>query len=85
VQTYIENRELRDFQDIIDNCSGTYSSPEDYVQGYWEDCGDFKANDTQWWHPSNYTDWARMAHDLEMSGDVDFIPCDGGVMVFNSF
>ena len=39
----------------------------------------------QWWHPHNYVDWGRMAHDLETSGDVYTIePEGGGVHVFNN-
>lgn len=85
VQAYIENRELRDFDDIKANYHGTFATGADYVQDYWEQCGDLKPDETSWWHPSNYTDWERMAHDLETSGDVDFIEGGEGVLVFSAF
>lgn len=87
VKAYIENRDLRDFQEIIDAYHGTFPTAAEYVQDCWEQCSDYTRpkNDTTWWHPSNYTDWDRMADDLEHTGDVHFIDSDNGVMVFSAF
>lgn len=71
-----------DFQSIINAYSGTFATLEDYVADYWEQCGDFKPSD-QWWHPTNYIDWEKMAHDLENNGDITAVPCDEGIMIFN--
>ena len=38
-----------------------------------------------WWHPANYIDWDRMAHDLETSGDIwTADDPEGGVFVFDN-
>lgn len=70
---------------LEDNYAGAWDSLEAYVQNFWEDCGDMpKAPDNQWWHPANYTDWERMAHDLEISGDVFTVEVSGTMHVFHS-
>lgn len=58
--------EKTDFEDVF---QGEWDSLADYVADWWEQCG-YKGDEKSWWHPSNYTDWERMAHDLEISGDV---------------
>lgn len=70
--------------DFSDNYNGEWDSLADYVENYWEDCGEFKGDEKTWWHPTNYIDWERMAKDLELSGDVFTIEHDGKVHVFNN-
>lgn len=78
-----DNREVSDFEDAY---RGRYDSLADYVQEFWEECGDLpKAPKGSWWHPANYTDWDKMAHDLELSGDIWTADAeDGGVHVFDN-
>lgn len=54
--------------DFNDKFQGEWDSLAEYVENYWDDIG-FKGDDN-WWHPTNYIDWERMAHDLELSGDI---------------
>lgn len=64
---------------------GTQESLAEYVEEFWRDCGGFEeAGGNQWWHPTRYIDWERMAKDLEMSGDVFTVETDEGVMVFDA-
>lgn len=64
---------------------GTYETLADYVEEFWRDCGGFEeADGDQWFHPTRYIDWERMAKDLEMSGDVFTVETDEGVMVFDA-
>jgi len=75
-----------DKDDFADACQGEWDSLADYVQDYFEQCGDMpKAPDGAWFHPANYTDWDRMAHDLELSGDVWTAEAPNGrIFVFNN-
>ncbi len=70
--------------DIMDRYQGTHTTLADYVEQWWDDCGEYKRDDKNWWSPINYVDWERMAHDLETSGDVHTIEGCNGVMVFNA-
>lgn len=71
--------------DFEEKQCGKFNSLADYVQFFWEDCGEWKEDDKAgFWHPSKYVDWERMAHDLEMSGDIFTIELDGKVHVFNN-
>lgn len=69
---------------FADAFRGEWDSLADYVQDYWEQAGLPEAPNGQWWHPANYIDFERMAHDLEMSGDVYTIEHDGKVLVFDN-
>jgi antirestriction protein len=79
------NTDSSDFQDAF---HGEWDSLADYVQDYWEQCGEMpEPPKNAWWHPANpsYIDWDRMAHDLEMSGDVWTADAPGGkVWVFSN-
>lgn len=81
-----EPRHNRDVSDFEDAFLGQWDSLEAYVIDYWEHCGDVpQAPKGAWWHPANYTDWERMAHDLELSGDVFTIESSSGkVWVFSN-
>jgi antirestriction protein len=71
--------------DFQDKYQGEHDSLADYVEQYWEDTGEYKRNDKQWWSPINYVDWERMARDLELGGDVHTEDSDGGkIHVFNN-
>lgn len=73
---------LSDFEEKF---HGEFDTLADYVENFWEECGDFKPDEKAgWWHPSRYIDWERMAHDLELSGDVFTIEHDGKVYVFDN-
>jgi len=64
---------------------GTYATLADYVEEFWRDAGGFgEASGDQWWHPTRYIDWERMASDLERSGDVFTVESADGVMVFDN-
>lgn len=68
-----------------ENYRGAFDSLADHVQEFWEECGEWKEDDKAgFWHPSKYVDWERMAHDLEISGDVFTIELDGKVHVYES-
>lgn len=69
--------------DFEEKNRGAFDSLADYVQNYWEECGDWK-EEGDWWHPSKYVDWERMGRDLETSGDVFTIELDGEVHVFDN-
>jgi antirestriction protein len=73
-------------EDFEDNYRGEWKSLADYVQDFWEQCGGLpEAPANAWWHPANYTDWERMAHDLQVSGDVFTVDSrDGQVFVFDN-
>ena len=77
------NRDASDFQEAF---LGEWPSLADYVEDYWEQCGEApKASGGSCWHPANYTDWEKMAQDLDASGD--FLVLDalnGGVFVFSN-
>jgi antirestriction protein len=77
------NTDPSDFEDAF---RGEWDSLADYVADWWEQTGDLpEAPKGSWWHPANYVDWDRMAHDLELSGDVFTIDAPGGkVWVFES-
>lgn len=77
------NRDARSFQEEF---SGEWDSLADYVEQHWKDSGDMpKAPANSWWHPANYIDWDRMAHDLELSGDIWTAETPtGGVWVFSN-
>lgn len=63
---------------------GSFDSLADYVEDFFEQTGEYKRDDRNWWSPINYVDWERMARDLEMSGDVTTIEHDGKVHVFDN-
>jgi antirestriction protein len=77
---------LDDPSNFQDAYAGEWDSLTDYVEDYMEQSGaEFKAPEGQWFHPANYVDWDRMAHDLEMSGDVWTAEAEGGgVYVFHN-
>ena len=61
-----DNTEESDFVDVF---RGEWDSLADYVADFWEQNGDFKAND-HWAHPTNFIDWESLAHSWELNGDV---------------
>jgi antirestriction protein len=63
-----------DFEDVY---RGEFDSLGDYVQDYFEQCGDWK-EEGDWFHPSRYVDWDRMGHDLDLSGDIFTVDAPGG-------
>jgi antirestriction protein len=75
-----------DVDGFEDAFNGEWDCLADYVQDYWEQSGDMpEAPRNAWWHPANYIDWERMAHDLEISGDVWTAPAGHGkVWVFSN-
>jgi antirestriction protein len=76
------NREVSDFQEAF---LGQWPSLAEYVEDFWEQCGDApKAPSGSWWHPANYVNWERMANDLELSGDVLVLEASSGVFVFSN-
>lgn len=77
------NTDKRDFEEVY---RGEYDSLADYVQEFWEQCGDMpEAPAGSWWHPANYIDWERMGNDLELSGDIWTSDAPGGkVWVFDN-
>lgn len=86
VQAYWEWASIDEKIDsALEKYRGTYSSLADYVESFWEETGQYKKDDKNWWSPINYVDWKRMAHDLEMSGDIVTVKCDDGVMVFDNY
>lgn len=70
--------------DFEEKNRGEWDTLADYVENYWDECGEFKADSKNWWHPTNYIDWERMAKDLETSGDIFTIELDGKVHVFDN-
>ena len=78
-----DNTDKSDFEDVY---RGEWDSLADYVQEFWEESGQMpEAPDGQWWSPANYIDWDRMAHDLELNGEVWTADASGGkVWVFES-
>jgi antirestriction protein len=76
----------KDVDDFLDAYAGEWDSLADYVEDYFEQSGDIpKAPKDQWFHPAHFIDWDRMAHDLELSGDVwTAEAANGKVFVFNS-
>jgi len=42
---------------------GEWDSLADYVENFWEETGEYKRDEKNWWSPINYVDWERMAHD----------------------
>lgn len=77
------NTDPDDFTDVY---QGEWDSLADYVQDWWEQCGELpEAPAGIFWHPANYVDWEKMAHDLEISGDVWTGEAPGGkVWVFST-
>lgn len=67
---------------------GSWVSLAEYVENFWGDCGDFDADKiagaNNWWHPARYVDWERMAHDLQISGDIWTHESGGSVHVFDN-
>lgn len=74
-----------EIESALEKYRGTYTTLEDYVEESWEECGDYKRDDKNWWSPINYVDWKRMARDLKTSGDIFTVECDGGIMVFDNY
>lgn len=83
LKLYRENGLEGDIDDARDCFNGIYDSVEEYVQEYWEQCGDFKPSD-HWWHPTNYIDWEQMARDLETVGHIWTVEHDGKVYIFDN-
>lgn len=75
----------RDPSDFADAYRGEWDTLAAYVESLWDDIGydADKAAGGSWWHPARYVDWGRMAHDLELSGDVETHQAPGGVYVFD--
>jgi antirestriction protein len=63
---------------------GCWDTLADYVENYWEECGEYQRDDKNWWSPINYVDWERMANDLQSSGDVWSSWGDHGLHVFDN-
>lgn len=75
------NTDKSDFEDAY---HGEWDSLADYVQDWWEQTGSWKPAEN-WWDPTNYVDWGRMAHDLELSGDIFTVETPTGwVWVFQN-
>ena len=83
---WLGNEPGRDPDDFADVFRGEWDTLADYVENLWDDMGHNqdadKAAAGQWWHPSRYVDWDRMARDSELSGDVETIRSPSGVYVF---
>lgn len=79
-----EISDTTEIDDIRGCYQGCFDSVEDHVRDFWEQCGDFKPDDN-WWHPTNYIDWAAMARDLSLSGDIATIEHDGQVYIYSNY
>lgn len=79
-----ENRDEVDLDAFQECYRGEFDSLADYVEDYWDQCGEYKRDNKNWWSPINYVDWERMARDLQMSGDVWTHEEDGKVYVFDN-
>ena len=82
-----ESRDDVDADSFLEAYRGEWDSLADYVENFWDDCGDFDADKIaggNWWHPAMYVDWERMAHDLQTSGDIWTHEQDGKVYVFRN-
>lgn len=73
------NTDPSDFQDQF---RGEWDSLADYVQDFWEQSG--WKEEGEWYHPSHYVDWERLAHDWEVNGDVYTIEHDSKVLIFSN-
>jgi len=78
----------RDPGEFEDRYRGEWPSLADYVEDFWEEQGWQQTADRlagrSWWNPTRYIDWDRMAHDLELNGDVETHDAPGGVYVFDA-
>lgn len=79
-----ENRDDVDLDAFQEAYQGEFDSLADYVEDFWNQTGEYKRDDKNWWSPINYVDWERMARDLELGGDVWTHEADGKVYVFNN-
>jgi antirestriction protein len=75
-QAWVDNQGANDPVDessldiFRDDYLGCFSSLANYVEDYFESSGGYERDDKNWWSPINYVDWERMAHDLQLGGDV---------------
>lgn len=88
-KAFLENEGSIDLNDLSTNIErfqdayqGAWDSLADYVEDWFQQTDDFQPSDN-WFHPSNYVDWERMGHDLELSGDIwTHTDEDGKIHVF---
>jgi antirestriction protein len=66
-------------QGFEDCYRGEHTSPEDYAQEFVEQC----YSEKELGPLASYIDWERYARDLELNGDVVFVPGGQGVYVFD--
>lgn len=69
-------------ENFSDEFRGEYDDLAAYVEETWAASG--WKEEGEWWHPSRYIDWERMARDLERSGDVWTALSPDGVFVFGN-